>query len=93
MYLWGEGLFGQFHTPHRVKKIPEIVTEVSIGEGFGAAITLDNKIYSWGLNHQGQLGRGDFESTNGPRPLEIKVKSEKNIRTLSCGANFVVSIA
>jgi len=32
LYLWGSGTFGNFDTPHRVKKITEPVIHVSIGD-------------------------------------------------------------
>jgi len=67
LYLWGSGSFGEFHSPHRVKRIPERVIQVSLGEQFGVALTADHKMYSWGENPQGQLGTGDFESLSTPR--------------------------
>ena len=32
MYLWGNGTFGDFATPHRVKKIEQQVVAISIGD-------------------------------------------------------------
>jgi X-linked retinitis pigmentosa GTPase regulator len=31
LYLWGTGTFGEFKTPHRVKKIKEKILKVSLG--------------------------------------------------------------
>lgn len=53
LYLWGTGTFGNFQSPHRVKKIPENVAEVSIGEQFGVCLTEDRKLYAWGQNDLG----------------------------------------
>ena len=39
LFLWGSGTFGQFLTPHRVKKIRGETNMVSIGDGFGVALT------------------------------------------------------
>lgn len=53
LYLWGKGLFGEFSTPHRVKKITEPLIKVTISHNYGAALTdvgddgLRN-LYSWG---------------------------------------------
>jgi len=51
LYLWGTGSFGEFHSPHRVKRIPERVAQVSLGDKFGVALTCDRKMYCWGENH------------------------------------------
>ena len=48
LYLWGTGAFGEFLTPHRVKKIQDESVQVSIGDGFGMALTQMGKVYSWG---------------------------------------------
>jgi E3 ubiquitin-protein ligase HERC4 len=32
VYLWGSGSFGNFRTPHRVRKITERVIQVKIGD-------------------------------------------------------------
>lgn len=39
LYLWGTGTFGQFNTPHRVKKVKERTKYVSIGNQFGLVLT------------------------------------------------------
>ena len=57
--MWGSGAFGEFLTPHRVKKIKGSVVQVDIGDGFGMAVTKAGCVYSWGENHKGQLGTGD----------------------------------
>jgi alpha-tubulin suppressor-like RCC1 family protein len=53
LYLWGTGTFGKFFTPHRVKKIQTKAFQVSIGNKFGAVLTEDRKIYTWGENCNG----------------------------------------
>jgi len=60
LYLWGTGSFGEFRTPHRVKKIKEKVIELSIGHHFGMVLTEERNLYTWGDNSMGQLGSGDF---------------------------------
>lgn len=53
LYLWGTGTFGEFKTPHRVRKIDKRVLQVDIGDCFGIALTEENRIYTWGLNENG----------------------------------------
>lgn len=38
--------------------------DVSCGEDFACALTLDGRLYSWGNNGFGQLGQGNFVSLN-----------------------------
>ena len=53
LFLWGTGAFGEFLTPYRVKKIRGHITQVSIGDGFGMALTKKGNVYGWGVNHCG----------------------------------------
>ena len=57
MYLWGDGTWGNFQQPHRVKKIEERVSCMSIGDQFGACISETaggtRKLYTWGVNSFG----------------------------------------
>lgn len=66
LYLWGTGTFGSFKTPHRVKKIKQKALRVDIGDTFGAVLTEERDMYTWGINSQGQLGSGDFEDRPTP---------------------------
>ncbi len=50
LFLWGTGTFGEFLTPHRVKRIQGEVVSVSVGNNFGAALTAQGFLYSWGEN-------------------------------------------
>ena len=66
LFLWGTGTFGEFLTPHRVKRIQGEVVSASVGNNFGAALTTQGFLYSWGDNQVGQLGAGDFLSRSTP---------------------------
>jgi alpha-tubulin suppressor-like RCC1 family protein len=70
LYLWGTGTFGEFHSPHRVKKITERVSQVQIGHQFGIALSDSRILYSWGENTKGQLGTGDFQNLSGPTKMD-----------------------
>jgi alpha-tubulin suppressor-like RCC1 family protein len=55
LYVWGEGCFGQFYTPHRIKsgKTLEIADfELSRG-GLAAIVSRSGTLYSWGPNDIG----------------------------------------
>jgi len=39
LFLWGTGSFGEFLTPHRVKKIRGETIDISLGQGFGIALS------------------------------------------------------
>lgn len=92
LYLWGTGSFGEFHSPHRVKRIPERVEHVSIGDKFGVALTIDHQIYSWGENAQGQLGTGDFESLSTPRQMQRLTSDGRVVQQVACGSSFVLCL-
>lgn len=66
LYLWGTGTFGQFFTPHRVKKIEGKAIQVAIGDKFGLVMTEERDLYTWGINDNGQLGSGDFKEKPTP---------------------------
>ena len=70
--MWGEGYFGKFYTPHRIKsgKTLEIADfNVSIG-GAASIISRNGIVYTWGPNDVGQLGHGDIL----PRQTPQRVK-------------------
>jgi len=66
LFLWGSGAFGEFLTPHRVKKIKGETLQVALGDGFGMALTKYGNVYSWGENHVGQIGTGDYVTKSTP---------------------------
>lgn len=53
LFLWGTGAFGEFLTPHRVKKIRGETVSVSVGQGYGVALSMQGFLYSWGDNGSG----------------------------------------
>ena len=67
LFLWGTGAFGEFFTPHRVKKIRGETESVSIGSGFGIALNMQGFLYSWGDNTRGELGDGENSSKKTPQ--------------------------
>jgi alpha-tubulin suppressor-like RCC1 family protein len=55
IYVWGEGSFGAFYSPHRIKSTKKMdVQDVQISRGGTACIvTLSGSVYSWGPNEVG----------------------------------------
>jgi X-linked retinitis pigmentosa GTPase regulator len=60
VYLWGSGIFGEFLTPHRIKKINGVAIDISIGNNYALALNELGKVYAWGMNTSGELGTGDY---------------------------------
>ena len=42
------------------------VVQVACGNGFTIVVDTAGKVYSWGINGEGQLGVGDFETRHFP---------------------------
>lgn len=100
MYLWGNGTFGEFATPHRVKKIEQPVVAVSVGDQFGACLTEPGKdggqdcqrLYTWGVNQAGQLGTGDYEGLGTPAELTLP-GGGKHLNHVACGSTFAIALS
>ena len=90
LFLWGSGIFGEFLTPHRVKKIKEEVESVSVGSSFGVALTAHGLVYSWGENNVAQIGTG--EQTAKATPQLMTYLDSKRVTQVSCGTNFTVAL-
>jgi len=83
LFLWGTGSFGEFLTPHRVKKIKGQTVSVSVGFGFGVALSNQGYIYSWGHNDFGQLGTGDYDIKTTPQVMSTL--ETKLVTQVECG--------
>ena len=79
MFVWGEGHFGRFDSPHRVKcgKKFDIVDVQVSRAGLAALINKDGSVYTWGPNEAGQLGQGDYVPKT--TPSRVKTISKKVI--------------
>ncbi len=68
IYVWGGGLFAHFllgvpgplrlAVPIRVQRVPRIITDVAFGDQHCAYLVTGGVLYTWGNNHDGQLGLG-----------------------------------
>ncbi len=65
------------NTPNQVEKLKDIVVEqISTGNGHTIALTKDGKVYTWGLNTNGQLGNGTTKNSNIPQEITIPIVQE-----------------
>ena len=79
--------------------IPELchknIQQFFIGGSFILGLNNDNKVYAWGRNYYGQLGRGYNEIylgfKNYYKPRKIKISSESVIQ-LSCGYRHCLAL-
>ncbi len=51
---------------------------IASGENFTIALKSDGSVWAWGDNTYGQLGNGNFESSQGPIPV-LAVDATKNL--------------
>ncbi|EDK31655.2 chromosome condensation regulator RCC1 repeat protein (macronuclear) [Tetrahymena thermophila SB210] len=90
IYFFGKSQLGQFLYPQLVRICQGDVNEISIGNHFGVAVTYDGKVYSWGINQQGQLGQGDSDVRIIPSLVEPL--NEKKVISATCGENYVICL-
>jgi X-linked retinitis pigmentosa GTPase regulator len=66
------------------------VKDIAIGGCFGAAIDVNNLVWTWGSNASGELGVGDYEPRVNPFP--IVALQGKTVTKLSCGGSFAMAL-
>eukprot|EP00656_Telonema_subtile_P054896 TRINITY_DN8312_c0_g1_i2.p1 TRINITY_DN8312_c0_g1~~TRINITY_DN8312_c0_g1_i2.p1 ORF type:complete len:412 (-),score=94.36 TRINITY_DN8312_c0_g1_i2:106-1341(-) len=85
LYVWGRGARGQLgqmcaddcFSPIRTVGVglgciqKERISSVSCGWYHTLAVTEDGRLFSWGLNEDGQLGTGETRDRPLPTPLEL----------------------
>ena len=67
------------------RKVLSDVKQISSGGFFTCALTLQNKVFCWGVNWYGQLGNAIPTNTNSATPVEIMGLSD--IQKISLGAS------
>ena len=92
LYVWGEGTFGQFYTPHRIKsaKVLDIQDFQISRMGLAAVVSRSGTCYTWGPNDVGQLGHGDFLPRQTPQ--RVKQLEGKRVTQIGLGEDFVIAL-
>jgi len=78
VWTWGSNTFGELGTnsskPYEdePKQVPSLnnIKDIAVGYYHAVALNEDGKVYTWGLNNNGQLGNGN--TTNAKEPIEIQ---------------------
>jgi serine/threonine protein kinase len=91
VYSWGYNIDGQLgngcgenqSTPIKVNGFNnERIIMISCGGWHSMALTESGRVYSWGYNSDGQLGIGNRDDSNTPKPIDLNAII---IQRLSCG--------
>lgn len=62
LFIWGSGSFGELLKPKKIL-LQHPLDQIYIRGFFGIAVsTKYQKVYTWGNNTYGELGRGNYES-------------------------------
>ena len=89
---WGQNLYGQlglgtstttYNTPTVISGLSN-VTSIAVGNNHALALDSSNRLWSWGLNTDGQLGLGDTSTLTSP----VEVTIAGTVSQMQCGASF-----
>jgi alpha-tubulin suppressor-like RCC1 family protein len=101
LYCWGANAQGQlgtgdtssYHSPQPVKSLnlvqPFFAKALALGAQHSCAVALNDTLYCWGSNEQGQLGSGSSEPVLVPKLVPLPDYVEK----MAVGANHSCAIA
>lgn len=71
-------------TPEKIRQISN-VSRIAAGQFHAIACTKDGKVYSWGLNREGQLGHGDTQNRTTPSEIVDLDSSSLNVVDVAAG--------
>ncbi len=91
LWLWGQNTFGALgdnSTTHKSSPVQTISggtnwKQVSVGNGFTAAIKTDGTLWTWGLNQNGRLGDNTTTSKSSPAQTITFGTNWKQVSTYS----------
>ena len=102
VYSWGRDDFGQlahgrsqrFVTkPRRIESLDhEKIVSISVGEYHGVAVSSDGRIFSWGMNKDGQLGIGTRNNVTQPVQIESFEAMNVFISSAACGDGHTAAL-
>jgi alpha-tubulin suppressor-like RCC1 family protein len=91
-YCWGSNFFGQlgngsqsFDPSLRPVAVAggHLFRQVSAGSEHTCAVTTDDRVFCWGSNTAGQLGKGTVEPTNSPTLTPVAIAGTLRFRGVS----------
>ncbi|MGC5324432.1 cadherin-like beta sandwich domain-containing protein, partial [Brevibacillus sp. SYSU BS000544] len=96
VYAWGMNYNGQLGngTSNNVQLVPlqipglDHVIAIEAGNGYSMALKDDGKVYTWGLNNNGQLGDGTTDSKSTP----VQVLNISNAKKISAGHSHAMAL-
>ena len=101
-YCWGSNDYGQLGNGVSVGGIRQIslkdesnsdqVKDISTGNRYTCAISLNNKAYCWGYNNYGQLGNNTKTISQSPVAVQGEI-ANKVVSGISAGMNHTCAIA
>jgi hypothetical protein len=81
-------------TPNSVPGLPSAIAQVSVGQHFACAIsTADERVYCWGKNDAGQLGRGVVGAPNDPESDASVPVVNLTAKQVAAGTDHACAIA
>jgi uncharacterized protein YjdB len=99
MYCWGENADGQLGigstsqllAPTTAVSGSQTWVDVSAGSAHTCGTTTTGKVYCWGANNNGQLGRDPNTTTNSNTPIEVTI-SGASLDTVELGFGYSCAI-
>jgi alpha-tubulin suppressor-like RCC1 family protein len=96
LWGWGGNARGQLgpDVPASGSALPVLiaglsgVTAIAGGDGYSLARTSDGKVWAWGANDNGQLGRG----TTGDDPRPAVVGALSDVRAIAAGSTHALAV-
>jgi alpha-tubulin suppressor-like RCC1 family protein len=87
LFVWGRNDSGQLgngttnnqHTPQDITNLfslapDETITDLALGWGHSAALTSNQRLFTWGKNESGQLGNGTTQNSNIPLDISASLR-------------------
>ncbi|KEH16774.1 chromosome condensation regulator RCC1 repeat protein [Medicago truncatula] len=99
VYSWGWGDFGRLghgdpsdlFIPHPIRALQGLrIKQISCGDCHCLAVTMENKVLSWGRNQNGELGLGTTKDSHVPQ--KILAFEGIRIKMVAAGAEHSVAI-
>lgn len=99
IYTFGHNKYGELGhghtiqraTPTKINNLKVKIKQVSCGAGHTAFVTDEGRIYTFGINYYGQLGR-DIDNSQDYDPLPTPIPGFNNVIQVSCGGDHTAFI-